>query len=494
MYVNGVQEGANYTDTNNYVGTTTVIGGRFAAVSGDFRSWFGYISNVRIVKGTAVYTSNFTPSTVPLTTTSQGVTASNVSLLTCQSSTFIDNSINNFTITVVGNTIPNTFAPFTVEYAFLQSYTPAVFGGSMYFDGTGDYLSVPDNAVFDFTGNFTMEAWVYPNALSVDNAIAAQWVTGQLNFIFKTVTTAGRPYFTAYPGSSVVVQGTTTAVTINTWNHIAVTRSGSTIRLFVNGVLDATTGTVTGTISAATPLTIGSVSTAQYWNGYLSDLRIINGTALYTSNFVPPAAPLTPVINTSLLLNGTGAAVYDASTLNNFETVGDVKLSTVQSNWAGSTSMFFDGTGDYLVAPTSLYTMFGTGDFTVEFWTNRSSGTNTRFVEFSTGLLYIDGNGKLVYYSTSARIVSTNVFPSNQWVYVALVRASGFSKLYIDGVQTGSTFTDTINYTSGLLLIGTDDGSRSQFLTGYMQDIRITPGVARYTANFTPPTSPLQTN
>ena len=494
MYVNGVQEGANYTDTNNYVGTTTVIGGRFAAVSGDFRSWFGYISNVRIVKGTAVYTSNFTPSTVPLTTTSQGVTASNVSLLTCQSSTFIDNSINNFTITVVGNTIPNTFAPFTVEYAFLQSYTPAVFGGSMYFDGTGDYLSVPDNAVFDFTGNFTMEAWVYPNALSVDNAIAAQWVTGQLNFIFKTVTTAGRPYFTAYPGSSVVVQGTTTAVTINTWNHIAVTRSGSTIRLFVNGVLDATTGTVTGTISAATPLTIGSVSTAQYWNGYLSDLRIINGTALYTSNFVPPAAPLTPVINTSLLLNGTGAAVYDASTLNNFETVGDVKLSTVQSNWAGSTSMFFDGTGDYLVAPTSLYTMFGTGDFTVEFWTNRSSGTNTRFVEFSTGLLYIDGNGKLVYYSTSARIVSTNVFPSNQWAHVALVRASGFSKLYIDGVQTGSTFTDTINYTSGVLIIGTDDGSRSQFLTGYMQDIRITPGVARYTANFTPPTSPLQTN
>jgi hypothetical protein len=494
MYVNGVQEGGNYTDTNNYVGTTTIISGRFAAVSGDFRSWFGYISNVRIVKGTAVYTSNFTPSTVPLTTTSQGVTASNVSLLTCQSSTFIDNSINNFTITVVGNTIPNTFAPFTVEYASVQSYTPAVFGGSMYFDGTGDYLSVPDNAVFDFNGNFTMEAWVYPNALSVDNAIAAQWVTGQLNFIFKTVTTAGRPYFTAYPGSSVVVQGTTTAVTINTWNHIAVTRSGSTIRLFVNGVLDATTGTVTGTISAATPLTIGSVSTAQYWNGYLSDLRIINGTALYTSNFVPPAAPLTPVINTSLLLNGTGAAVYDASTLNNFETVGDVKLSTVQSNWAGSTSMFFDGTGDYLVAPTSLYTMFGTGDFTIEFWTNRSSGNNTRFIEFSTGLLYIDGSGKLVYYSTSARIVSTNVFPSNQWVYVALVRASGFSKLYIDGVQTGSTFTDTINYTSGLLLIGTDDGSRSQFLTGYMQDIRITPGVARYTANFTPPTSPLQTN
>jgi hypothetical protein len=135
--------------------------------------------------------------------------------------------------------------------------------------------------------------------------------------------------------------------------------------------------------------------------------------------------------------------------------------------------------------------MFGTGDFTVEFWTNRSSGSNTRFVEFSTGLLYIDGNGKLVYYSTSARIVSTNVFPSNQWAHVALVRASGSSKLYIDGVQTGSTFTDTINYTSGVLIIGTDSGSRSQFLTGYMQDIRITAGVARYTANFTPPTVPL---
>jgi hypothetical protein len=495
MYVNGVQEGGNYTDANTYVGTTTIIGGRFAAVSGDFRSWFGYISNARIVKGTAVYTANFTPSTVPLTTTSQDVTSSNVSLLTCQSSTFIDNSINNFAITVVGNTRPTMYAPFSVVYSSLQPYTPAAFGGSMYFDGTGDYLSIADNAAFDFTGDFTMEAWVYPTVIGANNAIVAQWVTGGLAFIYKVVTN-GRLQFVANTGASVTTTATTTTVQLNQWNHVAVTRSGTTVRLFVNGVLDATTGTVSGTLASTTPLTIGTVGaeTTQYWNGYLSSLRIVKGTALYTSNFAAPATPLTPVTNTILLLDGTGAAVYDASALNNFETVGDTKLSTVQSNWAGSTSMFFDGIGDYLIAPNSPTTMFGIGDFTVEFWTNRSSGSNSRFIEFSTGLLYVDGNGKLVYYSTNDRIVSTNVFPSNQWVYVALARASGQSKLYINGVQTGSTFTDAINYTSGVLIIGTDNGSKSQFLTGYMQDIRITTGVARYTANFTPPTTPFITN
>jgi hypothetical protein len=288
------------------------------------------------------------------------------------------------------------------------------------------------------------------------------------------------------------VVGTTTTIITGAWNHVAVVRNGSLYTIYVNGVADATTSTSSAALEVlGRPLRIGVDGDATApMNGYISDVRIVRGQALYTSNFVPPLAPVLPVQNTTVLLNGTSAGIVDATTKTVLETVGDVKISTAAAKF-GSSSMFFDGTGDYLVAPTSPNTMFGTGDFTVEFWTNRSSGSNTRFVEFSTGLLYIDGNGKLVYYSTSARIVSTNVFPSNQWAHVALVRASGSSKLYIDGVQTGSTFTDTINYTSGVLIIGTDSGSRSQFLTGYMQDIRITAGVARYTANFTPPTVPL---
>jgi hypothetical protein len=361
-----------------------------------------------------------------------------------------------------------------------------VFGGSMAFDGTGDYLSVPDSVAFDFTGDFTMEAWVYANALSTNNGIVSQWSSG-LNFIFKIVT-GGRPYFAAYPGSTVVTQGTTTTVVARQWNHVAVTRSGTTVRLFVNGVVDATTGTVSGTISGGSLVTIGSVGAAEYWNGYISNLRVVKGTALYTSSFVPTLVPLTAVTNTVLLVDGTSAAIRDASTLNNLETVGDAKLSTTVVKY-GNTSMYFDGTGDYLIAPNSPSTMLGTSDFTIEFWLNTSGGS--RYVEFGNGLLYRDGNGKLVYYASNAtRITSTEVLLLNStWVHIALVRQSGSSKLYINGIQTGSTFADTINYTLGTLVIGTDGGSKTEFFTGFISDLRITRGVARYTTTFTPPTA-----
>jgi hypothetical protein len=83
------------------------------------------------------------------------------------------------------------------------------------------------------------------------------------------------------------------------------------------------------------------------WNGYISNYRFVKGRAVYTSNFVPPIAPVTAVANTSLLCNFTNAGIIDNAMMNNLETLGDAKISTVQSKYGGS-SMFFDGTGDYL--------------------------------------------------------------------------------------------------------------------------------------------------
>ena len=109
---------------------------------------------MRVINGTALYTENFTPSTQPLTA------ISGTSLLTCQSNTFVDNSTNNFAVTAAGNSKPTTFAPFAVTYSSRQSYTPAVFGGSMYFDGTGDYLNSSNSAFAMGTGSFTWETWL----------------------------------------------------------------------------------------------------------------------------------------------------------------------------------------------------------------------------------------------------------------------------------------------------------------------------------------------
>jgi hypothetical protein len=231
-------------------------------------------------------------------------------------------------------------------------------------------------------------------------------------------------------------------------------------------------------------------------------LRIVKGTAVYTANFTPPTAPLTAITNTSLLLNFTNAGIFDATAKNDLETVGNAQISTAQSKWGGA-SIAFDGTGDYLpfrgnTAPAS-YTGFGTGNFTIEGWvycTSAASANNgifdARYSAAATGplLYYIPGTGLFMFYNGSNRI-SGGTFTINTWVHVALVRSSAVTKLYINGTQTGGDYSDTNNYTSGVNagFVGTFyDGTGNW--NGYIDDFRVTNGIARYTANFTAPTAP----
>ena len=87
----------------------------------------------------------------------------------------------------------------------------------------------------------------------------------------------------------------------NRWHHVAACRSGNTIRMFVDGVMYGSGTSISVDIKNSTdPLWIGRVVTG-YWNGFISNVRVINGTALYTSNFTPPTAPLTDVTNTKIL-------------------------------------------------------------------------------------------------------------------------------------------------------------------------------------------------
>ena len=114
LYINGTQDGQG-TVTTDFTQTEEVRIGTNRGATDDFA---GYISNVRFVKGSALYTGNFTPSTSPFTTTSQGASSSEVELLTCQSNRFIDNSTNNFTITRNGDVRVTPFSPFPTLTAY----------------------------------------------------------------------------------------------------------------------------------------------------------------------------------------------------------------------------------------------------------------------------------------------------------------------------------------------------------------------------------------
>jgi len=477
----------------------------------------GYISNCRVVKGTAVYTSNFTPSTTPLSA------IANTSLLTCQSTTFIDNSTNNFTITANGDSKPTQQNPFGFTSATTQGYTVSTIGGSGYFDGTGDYLELPASSATSMdlsTGapNFTIECWFYATVLnSAQFLVQKDGVSGVTNtsygLLIENSNTLRFYAGNGTSGSANLLVGPT--VVLNTWYHVAGVRSGNTLYLFVNGSLYTSMAVSATMVNSSYPLLIGrNNSTAYYFTGYIADVRITRGTALYTSGFVPPTQPLTAVQNTLLLNNMTSAGIYDAAMMTNMETVADAKLSTAISKFGG-TSMFFDGTGDYisLKNPGYNYTFYA-GNWTIESWiyTTSSATAQTIFLQYGNTAdvikLYCNGTTGTVSYQlrgTNQSLISADSASSllslNTWTHIAMVRDTSTTiKIYVSGtLALTATIASTTTFTEGgsslyaeAPVIGAKLNSTSDYFVGYMDDFRITKGYARYTANFTAPTSAFQ--
>jgi hypothetical protein len=503
LFVNGSQVGTTSTSTDNISGSSllavgTNLGGTPLPIN-------GVISNMRIVTS-ALYTANFTPPTAPLTA------ITNTQFLSCQSSTFIDNSTNAATLTANGNVQPVTSPtpfPAKVDTTTLNSaYSTSLVGGSAYFDGTGDYLQLADSTSWDLTGDYTIEMWMYSTATPVSTTFfqigdTSNYLVMYLSSSTKYITTAGSLSITA-----------STALALNTWNHIALVRSGSSTNntvLYLNGVnVGQATNNTSFAGTASNGVRIGAEYPSNYYfNGYLSGTRLVKGTALYTSNFAPPLTPPTAVTNTQLLTNFTNGAVFDNTAKNVLETVGNAQISTTQSKYGGS-SIAFDGTGDWLQIPYSSTTdLNGTTPFTIEFWVYmnslsargcavaRNNGSTAAGSQFDLNI-ETTGQVNVQFYSSSSSITinsATGVITAASWIHVALTKdSSGNYKIFVNGTQSGSTTTNTgsINSPTIPLTIGAQSTSGGTALNGYLDDFRITKGVARYLTSFTPPTSQLQ--
>lgn len=229
--------------------------------------------------------------------------------------------------------------------------------------------------------------------------------------------------------------------------------------------------------------------------------------ALLTRRRISGAANDPNFANVSLLLhlNGTNGSTTFTDSSGTPKTVlgnNNAQISTAQSKYGGA-SAIFDGTSDFIycsgTAPSDL--VFGTGDFTVEFWLYRnSSQVNPISVLFDTrpnttqGIyptIYVD-NGVIKFFTNSSDRITGSSLSSSTWLHIALCRSSGTTRLFVGGTQVGSNYTDSNNYICGLnrpiFAASGFDGTTLEH-TGYIDDIRITKGVARYTANFTPPTA-----
>ena len=209
--------------------------------------------------------------------------------------------------------------------------------------------------------------------------------------------------------------------------------------------------------------------------------------------------------NVSLLLHGDGTNGSTTITDNSpspktVTAVGSAQISTAQSKFGGASIYSPGSAGSYVnVGIDAVAGSFGTQDFTIELWIYPVAVSGVFLDYRSIGgaiitrpTLFISGSS-ISYYTNGSTRISGGTIVVNQWQHVALCRASLNTRLFVDGAQAGSTYADSTDYTSAssrprLFTVGDSDGIVG--LNGYIDDLRITKGVARYTAAFTPPTTP----
>ena len=487
IYINGTLDNSG-SAPNGTAGTNPTFIGRNG---GDGTQYINaYIKDVRVVNGTAVYTSAFTPPTAPLTA------IANTSLLACHLPYIVDGSSNGHAITVNGDTKTERFGP----YDYL-GYAKADHGGSVYFDGSGDYLSIVDDNMTS-TGEFTVEGWFYSTS-----------AVGQVIFHWSDISDGndndlilgndGSITCRVGSGGNTLTSSSTGLWKVNIWHHFAVVRNSSNnVDVYLDGkhIIDhgVRTDDMDNTLEIGRNPYGGGGS---YFIGYLSNFRVVDGTAVYTSAFTPPTAPLTAITNTQLLTCTNKNDIWDASSGNLLTKAGDVTGGGNSGTLKfGQTAVYLDGNGDYISAPTSdIFDLAGSVVWTIEGWFYWSSlsGEQTLVEKFTGGtgpgwtLYKLNTSNAIGFYSGSSATFSNAIgtVTSGQWYHVALTRdAAGTVRGFLDGTLNASGTYSIGNNSTGNLYIGARNGS-ANYMNGYVQDLRITKGLARYTANFTPPTA-----
>lgn len=492
LFVDGTQVGSTFTDTLNYTVSNVVIANSSAYGTGIN----GHIDEIRI-SNIARYTSNFTPSTTPFVND-----ANTLLLMHCDgtdATTFFEDDNGQRTqrsIIAMGNAQVDT--------------AQSKFGGSSaLFDGTGDYLIVSNTPNMQpGTGDFTWEAWVRLPNNTADVKLFGGLNNGDLDIrrISDGTLRIGKFFQTWDTVSSVMSIA-------NTWTHLAISRSGTSCKIFKDGVdITASGGTNSINYVITTDVHIGSHPGQSIdLNGHLDEIRFSNN-ARYTTGFTAPTEPFVNDANTRVLIhcdgtdastvfrddNGTTGTNWTARSAKTLTVTGNAQVDTAQFKF-GSSSILFDGTGDSLrVSPTTDFA-FGTKDFTVEFWVRWSSlsgnqniydtrpaGTNGAYLTIG----FYNNNTLYLYINDGIRISGSVTVSTNTWYHLAVSRSGTSTRMFFDGTQVGSTYTDSTSYLASVVSFGDSSASAggSNGFPGWLDEIRVSSS-ARYTGSFTPSTS-----
>lgn len=458
-----------------------------------------------------------TKAALPSITRQRGTTtgASNLMLFgagkttVANNTTFIDSSTNAFTVSRFGDTVHSGHNPFGT-----------ISDGSAYFDGTGDYLEIASNSAYNNfgTGDFTIECFFYISGNSpvtdgsgnkaatiLTTAVGFSGAGYNIELLGSSTTTGTGIVFSSRQGSQISFQYTGT-VTQNVWHHVAISRSGTTTYMFLDGTQVASTVLSNQTIDTTQPMWFGLQNITSYTHpfiGYISNVRIVKGTAVYTSNFTPSTSALTAITNTQLLLLTDNYSIVNSTPTPLPVTInGNTTISTAQYPTGMTKSIYFDGVGDNLTIPNNGQFQFGTGNFTVEWWQYQTGSILYPRV-FSVGnypsasVAVSLESGAFYYWANGALNTRNHGIIANTWVHFAVSRSSNVTKIFKDGVQLGADITDNNNISDGtsVLNIGSEATiSSTTTYSGYISNFRVVKGAALYTANFTSPSLPLSIN
>ena len=338
-----------------------------------------------------------------------------------------------------------------------------------------------------------MEGWIYHTS---SGTYDGYFSTCQASGANGGIVVAKDKFFVTHGGGSSVIGFSGGSIgSNNVWYHIALQRISNVFYLYKDGVLQ---GTATATVSlTGSTLRLGSRymdNTTFMLTGYISNFRIVTGSAVYAaSGFTPPTSPLTAISGTQLLTcqNSTGSITDASSNGYTITANGNAAASTSKPfvptftvpttdltaitntkllaftesapEYITTGSTLFDGTGDYLSTSTSSNLQIGTGDFTIEYWMYPTNISSTKMLldrrVNSSSDMTMNINGHIDqklrwYYGSGYGIISDSAISTNTWYHIALVRSSASTKMYINGTAQSTTFTDNNNYQGNGVNIG----------------------------------------
>jgi len=425
--------------------------------------------------------------------------------------TFTDSSPNGFTVTESGSVVQGSFSPYGDNW-------------SNYFDGSGDYLTFADDASFNLgAGDFTVECWAYFNS-SVDQYFFGQIQNSVSNRSFQLALISSKLYFEVRSGTTAYTITAASNVVLNQWTHLAAVRNGNTITLYQDGASIGTvdvTGVTINNSSNSMGVGSGGGYVAAPMNGYLSNARLVVGTAVYTSAFTPPTAPLTAISGTSLLTCQSNTFV-DESTNNHAVTVNGTPKVTPFSPFRNDEarditvdggSANFDSNEYLTIADNSALDV--SGAMTAEAWIyvtdmpdNNIGVTGQGFVisrwtasgNQRSWMFVLGNNGDIAFYSSTNGGVSyiistaTGAIGTYRWIHVAASWDGTNQRIFIDGDLKATTANASGPFStasSGFTVNAINTSLTGTNMNMYVGDARYFPDVAIYTSSFTPPTAPL---